>query len=180
MFAIAIFLSSCFSFDFPEPIEYEGDLFPLTTTGENRLSFLLNGNVWVPVTDSDIKVRVIGSGFPYSFVLSASSMFEDNDEGPRSYEEYSDFSISGLINEDLLYEPLDKEFVEILSENNNQYFQDSCKFVNVRSEELFVNFVKFDRVNNILSGTFEVPSLKDFCGNDVEIKSARFDVKFNQ
>lgn len=156
------------------PVEYKGDLFPLTTTGENRISFVLNGDVWVPSTDNHIKARVIGAGFPYSFTISASAYHEEG-----TYEEYGSFEIAGIINEDLLYEPLEKEFHNVFSDGGFYGYIDTCQLVPVRTDELYVNFVKFDRVNNTLSGIFEVPTLYNNCGEAVEILDGRFDVEFN-
>uniref|UniRef100_UPI00404778B3 hypothetical protein n=1 Tax=Roseivirga sp. TaxID=1964215 RepID=UPI00404778B3 len=153
--------------DDPKP-----ELPPITMTGENTFGAIVNGKVWVPI--SKLKQTAI---FQVSNNLQISAELEHINNGQEI-----DQDINILIfNEEIV----EANFVFNSSKSDNFLFIfkdiNSCSYDIKSDSEVeysgFLNINNLDKVNHIISGTFEFTINRDGCPQ-VRIEQGRFDLKY--
>ncbi len=149
---------------------------PATQTGANTLGFLLNGQPWTPQgsngtanlsIDFDpgidngilgiLGYRVLNASNSSQIVLGIRDSLNFI-KPPQSYR-IGKPSMGGLIFSDQFFCTRD-------SDDNTNF----C--------EGFIRIQKLDRINRIISGSFECKLFNPSCGDTIKITNGRFDMKF--
>ena len=159
---------SCDSIFAPTP-DSERELPPLTTDGENTFGCLINGEKFFPRKEGpfDIPVKV---------------------QIDRNFNNYLSMRATDFVNEKDVYicvENVKLGFNNVSSLNNNTFYvgYPNCSatvstFLN-QSRENFVDVVRLDTVNKIISGTFQVYFLPaEYCDQEYHLTDGRFDVEY--
>jgi len=158
LFFVITIITSCSKDDnsSQNPID---QLPPETQTGANTFGFLINGE-FINVTNTSAQTAIyqgggiqFGAGGVYMVVLDP---FTTN----TSYK----FMDIGAGNARV-------EYKEKISENVFCIYDESDTY------EGYVTFTKIDKVNYIISGTFEFSTITDDC-EDIQITNGRFDLKY--
>lgn len=174
LIAIALCLFNCNNDDDNKkpPID---QLPPMTTTGENTIGCLVNGE---PFTDSGLMNNF------YQFVDGEFFLVINWEEGPNNNYKDGQLALSGIeVMENQMY-ILDKSsFID------GDYTGSGATFTS-NSEDIFgqyetnmnytgqIKFTKFDNTNNIMSGTFEFEAQEIITGETISITNGRFDLTF--
>ncbi|HEU5366050.1 MAG TPA: DUF6252 family protein [Hanamia sp.] len=147
---------------------------PATQTGANTLGFLLNGQTWTPKgwngsttnlslyyddsyhdgTFNIASYRLLGQGNEQSFAIAMDS-----------FQTTGTFYLTKNSN-------LEVVFIDDLQKCTITAFDTSV----YRKGKLVIT--KFDKLNQILSGTFDFTLYKSDCGDSIKITAGRFDLKY--
>jgi hypothetical protein len=166
-----------------EPVASSEQLPAITQTGANTFGCLINGNVWLPkgydgsfsnsrinidptFIDGDLTIRVyrIIDGVNYSITLASDSIKNVGNYLIKSNSRA--FFVLGKYKSDLSI-----EYCSVYSSNYN-----TNNPFNING---FIKVTRYDLVNKIFSGEFEVTFNNTACGlgDPVKITSGRFDYK---
>ena len=149
---------------------------PATQTGANTLGFLLNGQVWMPKgfngSTTNLSVSVDEGYKNGTFNITAYRILSD------SNRQYMALGIADSLN----FQPIPvtlrigKQSLFGLSFITNKCTYDFFDTSIYRDGQLILS--KFDKANQIISGTFNVILFKSDCGDTVKITNGRFDMHF--
>ena len=165
----------CFAKCNKDKIDSSG-LPPATQEGKNTLGFMLNGQPWTPK----------GSNGTANLSIDFDPGFKNGIMGIVGYRTISAsdktqfiFGITDSLNiktapfTELIY----KKSICGLSFSTKNYcdilHNDTSIFETGR-----IYITKLDRINRIVSGTFEGVLFKEICGDTIKITEGRFDMKF--
>ena len=154
----------------------ESGLPPATQEGKNTCGFLVNGKVWLPRGDNgypnltfDYDETLYGGSFSLS-----GYRYEPNDN-----TKFSGFGVSarnivtpGRYNLNLSSDGIGR--YSKASGSSLCYYEWYDTIPNFKAH---LNITKLDKINRIVSGTFEFAQLKIGC-EEVRITQGRFDMKF--
>lgn len=169
---IALLLTACSKAENCEGIDC---LPPMTTTGENTIGCLVNGE---PFTDSGLMNNF------YQLVNGKFVLAINWNEGVTNDSKRGQIAISGI--EIIEGETYDLNISDFLVDD---YIGGSGTFT-ANNSELFgqfetnqdnigtVTFIKFDNTNNIMSGTFQFNAAEIITGETIAITNGRFDLTF--
>ena len=137
---------------------------PLTQTGENTFGCLVNGKVKIPNNTSNMSAIYQGGGIQINGEIITNEVIESIliivlDP----FEVNQNYSLTNLPNQKANF---------LISSNQN-----SCLYDFDDTFEGSVNFSKIDKINYIISGTFEFSTVTDNC-EDINITNGRFDIKY--
>jgi hypothetical protein len=178
LFSIQVFNSSC-----KKDKTATEQLPPITQTGANTFGCLINGNVWLP------------KGYDGRFINSRITIdpsYADGDLTIRTYKIDDDFYYGVSITSDSIkslgvygiatssrtkfyYSKWKKDF----SINYCEAIQPSNNGPNPNNITGFIKITRYDLVNRIFSGEFEITFNNTSCGlgDPVKITQGRFDYK---
>ncbi len=148
---------------------------PMTTTGENTIGCLVNGE---PFTDSGLMNNF------YQFVGGESVLAINWDQGTTNNSKRGQIAIRNLeILQGETYTLNISDFLQdgytggsgTFTSNNSQLFG---QFETDQENVGFITFEKFDNVNNIMSGTFQFEAKEIVTNETVSITNGRFDLNF--
>lgn len=134
---------------------------PATMTGENTFGCLINGEVWIPTSDSSEKdLDVIFNPIYDELQFRTNLITSDRDE-------FMSFAISNVVDigeYELLFASVFRNF-EIFK---------SYELDTLKSRKLLLT--KFDTDDNIVSGTFELTFFNET--DTLKVTNGRFDAKY--
>lgn len=151
----------------------EAGLPPATQEGKNTCGFLVNGKVWTPRGDN---------GYP-NLICVYDETFMGGAFNINGYSYESDFRTSFVVSgRDIKNTGIYKLNLNIdQSVRFSTYdYTNYCAYEwydTIPNHNAFLNITKLDKVNRIVSGTFEFALIKPGC-NPVRITKGRFDMKF--
>lgn len=148
---------------------------PATQEGKNTLGFLLNGQPWTPQGFNGTANLSIDVDFGFNqgvFGIAAYRILSSNNR------EYFGIGIKDSLNFLTVPSTLPMNKYSIA---NSRFSTNACDMsfydtTVVRSGNL--NITKFDKVNRIISGTFNSILYEPSCGDTIRITQGRFDLKF--
>jgi hypothetical protein len=148
---------------------------PMTTTGENTIGCLVNGE---PFTDSGLMNNF------YQFVNGEHILVINWTQGPNSSYKDGQLVLKGiLIQENVVYTLKHSSYVDgdymgggaTFTSNISELFGQFETNQNFTGE---IYFTRFDDDNNIMSGTFSFEAQEIFSNEIVSITNGRFDLTF--
>jgi hypothetical protein len=156
-----------------DPYECGNQKLPeITKIGAGTFGFLINDEVWISfnnrygITGPEIRTKYDTTYNILSINAVLISEFSKND-GWISISFKSD--TTGILDQ-LTKEPFTQ------AETSNIY---CSSFKTVPNEKAVVEIIKFDKINRIVSGKFDLRILIDECDKDsITINEGRFDLKF--
>ncbi|MFS4483930.1 hypothetical protein ACKGJY_12995 [Hyunsoonleella sp. 2307UL5-6] len=172
---IAFALIACKSDDDNNTQNPLSQLPPMTTTGENTIGCLVNGE---PFTDSGLMNNF------YQFVNGESVLAINWEQGTTNNSKRGQIAISNIeIVEGETYIINISDFLEddyngssgTFTTNTPQLFG---QFETDQDNTGFITFIRFDDTNNIMSGTFQFEAKEITTGQIISITNGRFDLTF--
>ena len=148
---------------------------PVTQSGKNTLGFLLNGQPWTPAGNNgraNLSIYVDINYKKGTFNITAYRILSNANRESVGFG-IADSLIFQSIPETL---KLGKHSLFGLSLITNQCTYDFFDSSTYRSGQLTLS--KFDKTNQIISGTFDVVLYKSGCGDTLKITEGRFDMKY--
>jgi predicted small secreted protein len=152
----------------------ENELTPLeqlpeaTQTGENTFGCLINGEAFVVRNTSKQVAIYQGGGLSISGALDINSLTRE---------------VSFFLSESSIGENIKENQLYILNNSTimkGQYYREDLNCFYYTNNMLVgsVKITKIDRINYIISGTFEFDAISDTCNDIVKITNGRFDLKY--
>ncbi|OBX26570.1 hypothetical protein LX77_00850 [Gelidibacter algens] len=160
--------TSCNNDDDDAPTDPIDQLPPMTQTGENTFGCLVNGKLFV-VTNNTKQVAVYqGGGLSIGGEKDLNGFFSE---------------VSMFISETSIGEMIIENENYILNNNSlmkGQYYNDeeNCFYFTNQSHTGFLKITKLDKINFIVSGSFEFQSVSEDCTDSIKITDGRFDLKY--
>lgn len=148
---------------------------PMTTTGENTIGCLVNGE---PFTDSGLMNNF------YQFVGGEFFLVINWEEGPNNNYKDGQLVLSRIEVEENQTYILDKSsFIDgdytgggaTFTSNRKEIFGQYETNINYAGQ---IKFIKFDDTDNIMSGTFKFEAQEIITGETISITNGRFDLTF--
>lgn len=154
------------------------ELPPVTATGENTFGCLLNGEVWLPEMHFNTggMRRISGSYYNGNFSITATK--KPGSDGPDMHQ-IIDINVTGQLAD---WVPLDYPHEDNTSAYFGGYahyinFIDGCQYLTDSVQPGFIQFLRFDSVARIVSGTFEMTLAEPGC-DTIFIRDGRFDLGY--
>jgi Family of unknown function (DUF6252) len=154
---------------------YTAQLPPATQEGKNTCGFLVNGKVWLPRGDNgypnlscDYDETFMGGAFGIN-----GYMYENGADNSISFVVASDsIQIAGLYKLNTRTERTRfAEYTNLVTRCHYQWID------TIPNHNAYLNITKLDKVNRIVSGTFEFALTTSGC-DTVRITQGRFDMKY--
>lgn len=151
----------------------ESGLPPATQEGKNTAGFLINGKVWLPKGDNGF--ANLACDYDETFMGGAFNItgyrYEPN---KRSF-----FGVSGrdITNTGIYKLNLSPDKKGDISIDANSKYCIYEWYDTIPNHNAYLNITKLDKVNRIVSGTFEFALVKPGC-EEVRITQGRFDMKY--
>jgi hypothetical protein len=151
---------------------------PITQTGANTFGCLINGNVWVPK----------GFSAPFSnYRVIVDPYFVDGNLDIRVYRVKSGIREDLSIASDSI-KSVGKYYIFDIARTSCRFYKSSDNFTNeicdiyyggIFNRSGYINITRYDLINGIISGEFEIKMVNKECGygDTIKISDGRFDSK---
>lgn len=141
---------------------------PETQIGKNTFGCLINGEAFVVSNTSQQVAIYQGGGLSISGAIDINSLTRE---------------VSFFLSESSIGENIKENQSYILNNNTimkGQYYREDLNCFYYTNNMLVgsVKITKIDRINYIISGTFEFDAISDTCNDIVKITNGRFDLKY--
>lgn len=171
LFFLFLSVSSCKKYKTDSPLD---QLPPATQEGRNTLGFLLNGEPWTPKG---------WSGGTTNLSLYYDQSYRGGILTINTYRQLSQDNKQSL---GITIDSLQQKGIYNADKNSNLKFAFTDRIKNCEIDYFDtsiyrmgqLSITKIDKINQIISGTFEIVLYKSDCLDTIKITNGRFDMKF--
>uniref|UniRef100_UPI0040470895 DUF6252 family protein n=1 Tax=Mariniflexile sp. TaxID=1979402 RepID=UPI0040470895 len=141
---------------------------PATQTGKNTFGCLVNGKPFVVINTAKITAIYQGGGLSIAGEIDVNNFFSE---------------VSMFISESAIGKEITDNKTYTLNNDSTlkgQYYREdkNCFYYTTLSNTGFLEIKKIDKINFIVSGTFEFQAISNDCDETIDITNGRFDMNY--